>query len=352
MSKTSKTRSRLPTYGAAGRLARIVLGLLSRPHGWPLGSITEELGISERTLLRYLAVCRSELVDSAGRPMIEVVGQGTSRALKLVEHGPAPDAGIFEAVFFYFTQTVLTFLEGTVLKDGVAGLWERLHRGLPASQRTRLVNLGKKFYAVPFAAKDYRGHDEQLDLAVRCLIDQHRMRVDYQGLLGEGKVHDFDPYTLVHYRGGLYLIGYSHRYRKTVWLAVERIRSVTKLPNRFDYPAGYSPEKYTEGMFGIIEGPETTVELLLHGKETVAFLSSRRLHPSQQFTTLPDDTTLLTMTVRGTAELSSFILSQAPWVEVLRPAALRDEVAQRLRDGAARHAAPPARPRQRRPARG
>jgi predicted DNA-binding transcriptional regulator YafY len=105
-------------------------------------------------------------------------------------------------------------------------------------------------------------------------------------------------------------------------------------------------------MFGIIEGPETTVELLLHGKETVAFLSSRRLHPSQQFTTLPDDTTLLTMTVRGTAELSSFILSQAPWVEVLRPAALRDEVAQRLRDGAARHAAPPARPRQRRPARG
>src|SRR6185369_1385905 len=95
---STKTRSRLPTYGAAGRLARIVLGLLSRPHGWPLGSITEELGISERTLLRYLAVCRSELVDSAGRPMIEVVGQGTSRALKLVEHGPAPDAGIFEAV--------------------------------------------------------------------------------------------------------------------------------------------------------------------------------------------------------------------------------------------------------------
>lgn len=330
----AKSRSRLPTYGAAGRLARIVLGLMSRPHGWPLSAITEELGISERTLLRYLAVCRNELVDANGRPMVEVVGQGNERSLKLVEHGPAPDAGVFEAVFFYFTQTVLTFLEGTVLKDGVAGLWERLHRGLPASQRTRLVNLGKKFYAVPFAAKDYRGHDEQLDLVVRCLIDQHRMRVDYQGVVGEGKVHDFDPYTLVHYRGGLYLIGYSHRYRKNIWLAIERIRSVTKLPYRFDYPAGYSPEKYTEGMFGIIEGPETTVELLLRGKETAAFMMSRRLHPTQKFTPRPDGTTLLTMKVRGTTELSSWILSQAPWVEVLRPAALRDEVAQRLRDGA------------------
>ncbi len=339
MSKPTKTRSRLPTYGAAGRLARIVLGLMSRPHGWPLGSITEELGISERTLLRYLAVCRSELV--------EVVGQGTGRTHKLVEHGSAPDAGIFEAVFFYFTQTVLTFLEGTVLKDGVAGLWERLHRGLPASQRTRLANLAKKFYAVPFAAKDYRGHDEQLDLAVRCLIDQHRMRVDYQGLLGEGKVHDFDPYTLVHYRGGLYLIGYSHRFKKTIWLAVERIRSVTKLPNRFDYPAGYSPEKYTEGMFGIIEGPETSVELLLHGKETAAFLASRRLHPSQRFTARSDGTTLLTMTVRGTAELETWIVSQAPWVEVLRPAALRDKVAERLRNGADLYGAPGGRARRR-----
>src|SRR5512138_2393170 len=85
----TKTRSRLPTYGAAGRLARIVLGLLSRPHGWPLASITDELKISERTLLRYLAVCRNELVDAAGRPMIEVVGQGAARALRLVEHGPA-----------------------------------------------------------------------------------------------------------------------------------------------------------------------------------------------------------------------------------------------------------------------
>jgi len=114
-------------------------------------------------------------------------------------------------------------------------------------------------------------------------------------------------------------------------------------------PTGYSPEKYTEGMFGIIEGPETAVELLLHGKETTAFLASRRLHPTQRFTARPDGTTLLTMTVRGTAELSSWIVSQAPWVEVLRPPALRDEVGERLRAGARLYA--PAAPRARRTAR-
>jgi predicted DNA-binding transcriptional regulator YafY len=329
----ARARYRTPTYGAAGRLARIVLELLGRPHGWSFEAIRETLGISERTLLRYLAVCRTELVDASGAPMIEVVRHGDRRLLRLAERGRATEAGVFEAVFFYFTLTVLTFLEGTVLKEGVEGLWERLHRALPSAQRLRLANVTKKFYAVPYAAKDYRAFDERLDLLVRCLINQHRMRIDYQGLLGEGKVHEFEPYTLVMYRGGLYLLGKSLLFDKIIWLAVERMRGVEQLAERFDYPSDYSPERHTEGMFGIVEGPETTVELLLLGPETTAFLASRRLHPTQQFRRRRNGTTTLTMTVRGTVELTSWILSLSPWVRVLRPAALRDEVARRLREG-------------------
>ena len=324
------SRSRTPTYGAAGRLVRIVVGLLSRPHGWSFDAIQDELAISERTLLRYLRVCRSELVDDEGRPMIEVVRRGERRLLRLAERPQAPEAGVFEAVFFYFTLTVLTFLEGTVLKQGVDGLWERLERTLPPSQRVRLAHVGKKFYAVPFAPKDYRALDEQLDLIVRCLLDQRRMRVDYQGVLGEGKVHEFDAYTLAHYRGGLYLIGLSHRFRKIIWLAVERIRGVERLAERFDYPAGYSPEQYTQGMFGILDGPQTPVALRITNRQTAALLASRRLHPTQQFVPQRGGTTLLTMTVRGTAELESWILSLVPWVEVVRPAALRRAVRDRL----------------------
>ena len=334
-------RYRKPTYGAAGRLARIALGLVARPHGWSLAAIQAELGISERTLLRYLKVIREELQDAAGRPLIELVTHGERRLLRLAEHaGPPAEAGVFEAVFFYFTLTVLTFLEGTILKEGVEGLWERLARALPPRQRLRLTNVAKKFYAVPYAVKDYRACDETLDLAVRCLLDQHRMRVDYQGLLGEGKVHDFEPYTLALYRGGLYLIGRSLRFERIIWLAVERVRTLEKLPERFAYPEGYSPETYTEGMFGIVAGPETTVELLLRSPETVAFLRSRRLHPTQEFRPRRDGTTLLRMRVRGTVELTSWILGLSPWVQVLQPAALRDEVARRLSEAAALYRAP------------
>jgi predicted DNA-binding transcriptional regulator YafY len=148
--------------------------------------------------------------------------------------------------------------------------------------------------------------------------------------LGEGKIHDFDPYTLTTYRGGLYLIGYSHLFKKIIWLAIERIRGAEKLPTTFEYPRTYSPQKHTEGIFGIIDGPETRVELLLRNTDTAAYLSSRRLHRTQQFSPRRGGTTLLTMTVRGTTELLPWILSLGPYVEVLKPRALRDQVQESL----------------------
>jgi proteasome accessory factor B len=145
-------------------------------------------------------------------------------------------------------------------------------------------------------------------------------------------VHEFDPYTLVLYRGGLYLLGQSHLGNRIVTLAVERMRSAERLPERFEYPRAYSPEKQTEGTFGIIEGPETRVEILVMNPETVAYLKSRRIHPTQRFQRRADGKTVLSMTVRGTEELRNWILGFGPFLQVLRPRALRAEVAGLLRN--------------------
>ena len=337
---------RIPTYGAATRLARVVHELHARRYGWSLEGIEGALDISERTLLRYIAVCRRELVDSKGRPLLEVVRRGSRRLLRLSDAVVQTESSSYELLFFYFALSVFQFLDGTVIKDGVDGLWERLWRTLPGVQQQRLGDFARKFYAIPYAVKDYRGLDEILDTCIQCLVFQHRLRIDYRGLLGEGKVHEFDPYTLTMYRGGLYLIGYSQLFKKIIWLAVERIGDAEKLAATFEYPKTYSPQKHTEGIFGIIEGPETRVQLLLRNPDTAAYLSSRRLHPTQDFTPRRDGTTLLTMTVRGTTELLPWILSLGPYVEVLKPRALREEVQQSLTDAMhvyVAHAEPPRR---------
>lgn len=328
------TRQRTPTYGAATRLARIVHGLHERHYGWSLGAIQEELNISERTLLRYLAVCRRELVDGAGTPLLRIVRRGERRLLQLEQPAEGAESSSYELLLLYFALSVFRFLDGTVIKDGVDGLWERLWKRLPMHEQKRLGHFSRKFYVVPHAVKDYQAFDAILDTCILCLVYQHRMRIDYRGLLGEGRVHEFDPYTLAMYRGGLYLIGYSRVLRKIIWLAIERIREAEKLADVFEYPPNYSPQKYTAGTFGIVDGPETRVELLLRNEETAAYLAARHLHPTQSFSKRRDGMTLLTMTVRGTTELVPWILGMGAYVEVLKPRALREEIASALHTAA------------------
>jgi len=304
-----------------------MLGLVERPHGWSFSAVQDELGIGERTLMRYLAACRKEVTDRFGKPIVEVVRYDKRRLLRLARPSSTNNANAYEVLYLYFALSVFQFLEGTVIKEGIDHLWERFYRGLPKQQRLRLGDFPRKFYVVPHAVKDYRRFDDILDTIVQCLVYQHRMIVDYHGLVGEGRIHEIDPYTLAMYRGGLYLIGYSYVYRKVIYLAIERIRSVEKRDETFSYPARYSPQKHTEGVFGIFDGPPCDVELQLLNKETVAYLRSRRLHPSQKFIPQSDGTVRLTMSVRGTTELVPWILSHGPYVRVLQPRELRDEVA-------------------------
>jgi hypothetical protein len=100
---------------------------------------------------------------------------------------PAAESSSYELLFFYFALSVFQFLDGTVIKDGVDGLWERLWRGLPRSQQERLGDFSRKFYAVPYAVKDYQAFDDMLDTCIQCLVYQHRLRVNYRGLWVRGK---------------------------------------------------------------------------------------------------------------------------------------------------------------------
>ena len=216
---------------------------------------------------------------------------------------------------------------------------------MPAATRPQLSHLDRKFYAISFVPKDYAQHSETIDEVVQALVREYRLTVDYAGVLGEGKEHDLEPYTLLSYRGGLYLVGRSHTYDKVIWLAVERIRSVKPTPGdgprgraRFTYPQGFHPDRYTDGMFGVVDGPEAEVELAIANAQTESYLRSRTVHPSQRFVPGSDGRVRLLMTVRGTVELANWIMSLTPWVEVIRPAELRTEVARRLDDASTRYA--------------
>lgn len=339
MSTTSNTR-RKATYPAARRIARLMHELPAHPHGWSFDAIQRQLSIGERTLLRYVEACKTELVDARGEPLLEVVQRGPRRMLRLKDG--TGDAAPLSAVSTFFTLAMVRFLEGTVLKESVDTLWDKMLEGLPPSARPRLSNLHRKFRSIAFVPSDDAEHREIIDQVIQAVVGEYRLSVDYLPGDADATVYDFEPYTVLSHRGSLWLVGRAHQSDRILWLAVDRIRGVKPTHGdgphgraRFTYPRDFQPEHYTDGMFGEVDGPETDVELAIANPQTEAYLRKRMIHPTQRFAAGTDGRTHLLLSVRGTAELTNWIMSLTPWVEVIRPSELRLEVARRLEAAAA-----------------
>jgi predicted DNA-binding transcriptional regulator YafY len=334
------TISRKPTYGAAINFARIAIALSANPFGVRLRTLARDLQVTPRTIDRYISTLRRSFKGPLGDPLLQVEGSGDQRRLKFRQPEHVPDSSLYLAAAMYFDLVVLRFLEGTVLKDTVADLWHRLYGKLNAVQQAQVRDFDRKFYAVPYAPKDYRDQDAALDLIFRALLQGCRLRIAYAPVGGAPREHHFEPYTLVGYRGGLYLLGKSNHGAQLIYLAVERIRSVEFDRDsdgnqlRFTLPRRYNPASFIEGSFGIFDGPETKVVIRILSPETETYLRSRAIHPTQSFVKGRGGETLLEMKVRGTTELKNWIVSFGPWIEVLEPRELRAEVARMLRSAA------------------
>jgi predicted DNA-binding transcriptional regulator YafY len=337
------SKARKPTYASGVRYARIAMMLYEEPLGVPLGRIRRELGVSERTVDRYVREFL-RLRDKLGRLVVEAAGIAPSRKLRLIAKRGGPSSNVYQAAALYLSLAILKFLEGTVLQSGVDDIWERVRTNLPPTLQLRLRDFNRKFYAIQYVPKDYRPYEEQIDLVLRALLDEKRLRIHYAALNrvdGSDLVHDFNPYTLVQYRGGLYLLGRSHRGPAIIYLAVERMRSVEFIKDasgndeRFQLPASYNPAAFVQGAFGIVSGDsETIVVLKSLSAESDVRLRARTVHPSQKVSVGRDGRTLLRLKVKGTAELGNWIMAMSPYIKVLEPRTLREEIKARIRDSA------------------
>ncbi len=307
-----------------------------RPQGTTLSELATRLGdLSPRTMRRYVtALCADGLSDERGRRIVETVSIAGRPGLRLADYATAPETGKYDVLATYFGLSLLRVLEGTTFGQSGGRAWEQLVRALAPGLQVRLKDTRRKFYSIPFVVKDYRQQDEVIDHIVRCLLENRRLRIVYGDAF---RTHELEPYTLAEHRGGLYLPGRSHRGERIMTFAVERIRTAEPLPERFEYPARYDPATHTEGTFGIMDGEETRVDLRILNTATVGYLRARRIHPTQKFRKQGDGTTMLSMRVRGTTELANWVLSHAPWIEVVRPRPLRREVKARLEEALARY---------------
>jgi predicted DNA-binding transcriptional regulator YafY len=314
-------KSEADSYAPAARLLE-VRAALDSAEGLSFQEIAERFDVSLRTAIRYI-----DALKKAGEPLYdETVGKRKVWRLMPTSRRQTLTLTTSQMVALFLSRRVFDFLAGTGFKEDLDEVFAKLETLLKRKDFAAVRNLDRKVFDVNEARHLYEGRIEDVNDIMTALLREERLRVTHEGVSGGRKTFVLEPYTLLVYKKGLYLAGRSEGHSGEVrTFALDGFRGVEWLRgSRFDYPRDYRPEHLTEGAFGLIRGEPTRVRIRFDS-DVARYVQRRQWHPSQRFRRVEDGIEM-TMDVRGTTEVVSWVLGFGYKAEVIEPEDLRGAI--------------------------
>ena len=315
-------RGRKPkAYSQADRLARMMRTLASR--AVTINELADECGITRRQVYRDLAE-----IEDEGHPLERSDGSGEKTWQLPLGYKGLPQIAItqYELMSLHLAKNHLAYLNGTPFVDDLESVIAKVEAGLPAKVVNHLDRISRVFAPVQGPKRSYAKQKNILSdlrralLLQRTVILQHQ-RPDYE----EPTSHRVDPYVLVLYQYGLYVMGYSQRARALRMFAVERIHAVDLTDDRFEMPQDFSWDTLSRRLFGLIDEPPKTVRIWF-SPDVAYLLKERQWHPTQSLKQQKDKSVVVTFQAGGLDEITSWVLSWGADAKVLSPPELVQSV--------------------------
>jgi len=324
---TKAVRAPDSRYAPASRLHQLRT-LLDGYEGVSIYDVAERFGVNPRTALRYI-----QALQRAGEPLYEeMVGKRKVWRLMPTARRQTITLTTAQMTALFLSRRVFDFLAGTGFKEDLDDVFAKLEATLRRKDVAAVRNLGRKVFDVNEARHLYEGRLDDVNDIMTALLREERLRVTHESVSGARKTFVLEPYTLLVYKKGLYLAARSEGHGGQVrTFALDGFRDVAWLRGeKFEYPADYRPEQLTEGAFGLIRGPEVTRVRVWFDDKVARYVQRRQWHPTQRFHRA-DGGVEMTMDVRGTTELVSWVLGFGDKAKVLEPPSLQADVAAELR---------------------
>lgn len=305
------------------QVARITFMLRRLIGGATVGELAEELQVTKRQVHRDL-----QQLEESGYPLEQEDGRWKLPAgFKGLEVTVSP----YELMSLHLAQSHLAYLKGTPFVDDLEAVIKKVEAGLPDKTRNHLERIVTTFAPLQRPARAYAAQKNVLGSLRKALLRQLTVVLCGYQKPGVRHLKDYlvDPYALVLYQYGLYLVGYSHRARQIRTFAVERIKNVEVTEGMFELPQSFSLADRFEQGFGLIEEPPREVKIWI-SPDWAYFVKERSWHPTQALHPQKDGSVILTMRCGGLDELTSWVLSFGPGARVLGPQALIDNVSSQL----------------------
>jgi predicted DNA-binding transcriptional regulator YafY len=316
--------------------------LLTRhPAGLTLYELSDELGVTTRSLRRYLQEVKRELELVSTRPR-----PGGASVWKLAP-GEAPrkvEVRRTQAYALLAARRLFEPMRGSTLYEEIdmaaqklLGVARRPGRGPNAGVAD--AGLEERFLYLPFAPKDYAAHTEALDDLFQAVADLRPLTLKYQRTRdGKEERITIHPYAMVLYKDAIYCVGLHVNKGEVRTFLLDRMRDTEcATRERFTLPEGFSIDQYYEGQFGIFRGDRPTRVVVEFDARVVEYVKTRRIHPSQVLVDLPDGGVRLEMTIADVTEVATWVLGFGDTAIVVEPDDLRDRVRGELQRALARY---------------
>lgn len=319
-------------YAPARRLDQ-VRALLNSTGGATVYEISDRLEISVRTAIRYLRALEDTgerlYEDTEGRKKIWRLMPSTRQAyLRLTTS---------QMTSLYLSRRVFDFLEGTGFKEDLDEIFEQLGATLKRKDFVAAKNLERKLFNVNEAPYQYGDRLDDVNDIITALIREDHLEVRHRSVGRGRKTFRLAPYTLLVYKKGLYLAGFSEHAEAVRTFALDGFLQVDWRRNdRFEYPEHYDPRQLVDGNFGLFGGGEEKHVRVFFSDQVARFVRRRKWHPTQKITKV-DGGIELTMTVKGGVEIISWVLGFGEHAELIAPEELREKVKGELENAVKRY---------------
>ncbi|MDH5741725.1 MAG: WYL domain-containing protein [Nitrospira sp.] len=304
------------------QVARISVMLRRLIGGATVGELAEEFYVTKRQVHRDL-----QQLEDSGYPLEQDDGRWRlPPGFKGLEVAVSP----YELMALHLALSHLAYLKGTPFVEDLEAVIKKVEAGLPDKIRNHLERIVTTFAPLQRPVRAYATQRPVIESVRKALLRQLTVVLhDYRKPGERPENYTVDPYGLILYQYGLYLMGYSHSARGLRMFALERVKTITVTEDMFVLPQSASFMERLDRTFGLIEESPQEVRIWI-APEWAYFVKERRWHPTQTLQSQKDGSVILTMLCGGIDELTAWVLSFGPGAKVLCPQSLIDQVSSQL----------------------